>query len=68
MYLTNATPNKHPNPDRPVKQKASYLLALFAGFLGAFFTLGSGGVASMRRSTSSVLGGGGLRSRFMVGD
>ena len=57
IYLAN--PSARPTMaarDRPVNKKPAYL----AGFLGFFFSAflcGSGGVASIRRNTSSALGG-----------
>jgi hypothetical protein len=43
-------------PGKSVKQKASYLLARFAGFFFGFGVKGAGGAFSIRRNTSSPLG------------
>lgn len=42
--------------NRPAKQKARCLLALFARFFLGFGVNGCGGVFSIRRGTSSALG------------
>ncbi len=68
MYVTNASGRRMiPVRDRPVSGKRRY----FGRFFAFFFILwmwGCGGVANILRRTSSALGCGvGLRSCFMVG-
>ncbi|MEK6245777.1 MAG: hypothetical protein AABM33_14925, partial [Pseudomonadota bacterium] len=56
VYMTNAIISLR---DRPEPGEAAYLAAFFGQTSGegfAFFTRGSGGVLSIRRSTSSGVG------------
>lgn len=52
--LDNSKSKRQSGLDRPVRKKASYLLAFFARFFLDFFGVnGLGGVLNIRRSTSS---------------
>ena len=66
IYMTQA-PDKSQTGQGPESKKPAYLAGLVARFFFALGVNGVGGVASKRRSTSSVLGCAGSRFFCAVG-